>query len=674
MGVAAQDSSDDLIEAADRAAPQDVDSGPGARDEDAREEAPSRRPLIAGALGATWALVVGVGLVACLVMLAWALSPNSGGESGAAWRAVGLVWLGAHQVPLQVSGLPLTLYPLGALLPGLLLTRRGGAWSARLVVAPSPAEMLGLVAGAALAYGCGGAVLAWLSATQTTGASPLRALLVAGTVGAIGASWGIGRETGLLWLVRARVSHATWRTLAAGVTGALGLFVTGAALLAASLIAHVGDAVASLAAVSTGAAATVGLTLVDILSLPTLAVWAASLAVGPGFAIGDLGHLSVLGGEIATLPALPVLAAIPATAPGWAPILLVAPVLCGALAGRVRWREDLPTWPGALIAAAAVGGVLAPIVALAVALTSGSLGGGRLDQVGPDLATVTLAAVALVVLGFLGEAGLQTLRLSWDLHQASLRGLPQPAPGPRSSDAGPDPADELDGLIGVGDPIGAVAADAPAPGDGADSAPRSLTSVVTSAGSAARSRMVWVAGAASSRVQVVAGATAGRLRPSTAAEEGVDHTNGGDPAPDGSAAPGPRPGDPEAATAEASATESPKTSEATAEVSSPESPDTSEATAEVSSPERPDTSEAPAAVRPADSIDPTETAELPVVGSAQRSSDDPAADDPAADGRADPGPAAAEEPDPSHAGCSDAAGAGPPAPGSAAGDPPWAGL
>ena len=39
----------------------------------------SRRPLIAGAAAGAWSLLVGIALVTCVVMLVWAVSPNSAG-------------------------------------------------------------------------------------------------------------------------------------------------------------------------------------------------------------------------------------------------------------------------------------------------------------------------------------------------------------------------------------------------------------------------------------------------------------------------------------------------------------------------------------------------------------------------------------------------------------------
>ena len=180
--------------------------------------------------------------------------------------------------------------------------------------------------------------------------------------------------------------------------------------MALSLIVHVADAARALGAIDGGILAAAGLTLVNVLTLPTLAVWGAALAAGPGFGLGHLGSLSAFGGEVGALPALPVLVTIPQSVPGWAPLLLAGPVACGVIAGRVRWRADVPSWPGALLTGLGVASVVTPFVVAGVLLTSGSVGGGALSQVGPELGPVTAAAVGLVLLGFLGEAAGQSLQ------------------------------------------------------------------------------------------------------------------------------------------------------------------------------------------------------------------------------------------------------------------------
>lgn len=381
----------------------------------------SRRPVVAGLAAGLWSLLVGVALVTCLVMLAWAVSPNSAGDSAAAWRAAGSVWLGAHQVPLDIGDRSLTLLPLGAVLLGLLLTRRAGRWAGRLLAGTTPREAQAIVVSCALVYGAGGAGVAWLATGPGTSASPVAAFLRTAVVAMVGVTWGISREAGLVAWTRARVSDAAWRTVMGGLAAVVGIFAVGGLLVSVSLVRHFGQIADTLAGLDAGPAGALALTVLGMLCLPTLDIWAMAVVVGPGVDLGSAGALNAFGGQVGALPALPVLAAIPTTVPGWGPLLMLVPGALGVLAGRIRWGRDLPTLTGTAASAVGLAGVVAAFMGGLVLLASGSLGGGRLADVGPQALPVAAAASGLVVLGFLAEAAFQSLRLSWELHQAERR-------------------------------------------------------------------------------------------------------------------------------------------------------------------------------------------------------------------------------------------------------------
>lgn len=396
-------------------------SDPEVLDLDAGVQEPSRYPVVAGAAAGLWALLVGVGIVTILVMLAWAVSPNSAGDGAAAWRAAGSVWLGAHQVPMLVGDRELTLLPLGALLLGLLLTRRSGRWAGQLLNDPTPAETVGIISACVAVYGAGGAGVAWLSAGDGTRASPVTALMWTGAVALVGVTWGVAAQAGLGGRLRALLSDAAWRTVVGATAAVIGLFAAGGVLVTISLVRHFGQVTATLADLEAGPVGALALTLLGILSLPTLDIWAMAVLVGPGFTLGPAEGLRAFGGQVESLPALPVLAAIPTAVPGWAPALLLVPVALGWLSSRIRWGRDLPTLSGALVSAVGVAAVVMAMVTGLAVLASGSLGGGRLAAVGPTPLVMGACAAGLVLLGFLAEAGFQGLRLSWELHRAEQR-------------------------------------------------------------------------------------------------------------------------------------------------------------------------------------------------------------------------------------------------------------
>ena len=263
--------------------------------------------------------------------------------------------------------------------------------------------------------------MAWLSESPGTGADPVQAFLFTAVVAAVGVTWGIAKEGDLVARARARTSDAAWRTAMGAVAAVVGLVAVGGILVTVSLVRHFSEIATTMADLNAGPVGELALTVVGVLCLPTLDIWGLSVIVGPGFELGSGNGLSAFGGEVEILPALPVLAAVPAGVPAWAPVLLCVPVALGVLAARIRWGRDLPTLTGTIASGAGLAGGVALLVAGLCLLASGSLGGGRLAAVGPQPLAVAGAAAGLVLLGFLAEAAFQSLHLSWSLYRVQRR-------------------------------------------------------------------------------------------------------------------------------------------------------------------------------------------------------------------------------------------------------------
>ncbi|PFG40526.1 hypothetical protein ATJ97_3056 [Georgenia soli] len=145
---------------------------------------------------------------------------------------------------------------------------------------------------------------------------------------------------------------------------------------------------------------TVVMVLAQLLYLPTLLVWALSWVAGPGFAVGT--GTSFAPGEVlaAPLPAVPALGALPspeAPGPQW---VVVAPVLVGVVVGVLlhrRRREPSLARAAGGAAVAALGAALA--VGLLVLAAAGSIGPGRMADVGADPLAVAGMVVAEVGAG-----------------------------------------------------------------------------------------------------------------------------------------------------------------------------------------------------------------------------------------------------------------------------------
>ena len=113
-----------------------------------------------------------------------------------------------------------------------------------------------------------------------------------------------------------------------------GLLAVGALLVAISAIAH-SDRIAAVAeALDPDLPGMLALAMAGAALVPNAVVWAASYALGPGFALGAGTSVAPGAVELGIVPALPALAAVPADAPGpWGWLVLAGPIGVGVLTG-----------------------------------------------------------------------------------------------------------------------------------------------------------------------------------------------------------------------------------------------------------------------------------------------------------------------------------------------------
>ena len=238
------------------------------------------------------------------------------------------------------------------------------------------------------------------------------------------------------------------RGAAVVVVGLIGL---GAVVAALALLLRGGEVVALFQAGNVDALGAVVVTLAQLAYLPTLAVWGMAFAAGPGFAVGTGTAVSPSGTQTGVVPGIPLLGAIPDSTTPWLLLLALVPVGLGALAGwiarsrlvaprasavrgNVRGSAEaaddgertavltglLATAPviepepepersvppgeedpiGArLVIVAGIAIASAAAAATLSAMASGSLGPGRLAQMGPEPGPVALAVGLEVILG-----------------------------------------------------------------------------------------------------------------------------------------------------------------------------------------------------------------------------------------------------------------------------------
>lgn len=354
---------------------------------------PRSLPLVATA-SAGCAAGIGLAVVTAVVLLAWSTDPASSAGASVALHAAGHAWLLVCGVPLDVPGGRLGLVPLGAaVLPVALLWRAGVAAAKAASVADLRAAAQ-VTAALAAAYGVLAATVAALAATPAVRVAPLRALVGASVLAAVVGGAGVLRGSGRAGALAVRLPAWVPGLLVAAAAGLLVLAGTGALLVGTSLGWHAGRSELLIRALAPGSGG-VGLFAIDLALLPNAVVWAACFAAGPGFAVGAGTAVTPFGVSLGAVPALPLLAALPAGGGALLPALpaLLGPLVAGAVIGAVVLRR-LPGGDRRTCAAAAAASGAGAGMALGLAawLAGGPVGPGRLAVVGPSPWQVAVAA------------------------------------------------------------------------------------------------------------------------------------------------------------------------------------------------------------------------------------------------------------------------------------------
>ena len=259
-----------------------------------------------------------------------------------------------------------------------------------------------------LVYAIGLAVLA--SIGRSADSSPMvtsavvSGAMVAVTGGLIGLLWSLRREptetvpgVRVLDLLPAPYGDIARSALIA-VTGLLGV---GMAIVVVALLLSVPAQSALFDALAPGPVGGLVLTLVQLALLPLLAVWALTVVLGGTVGVGTATGISLTGAETGVLPALPMLGALPSPGPfpGWAWALMILPAIPVAL-GAVRLVRDVADLAQRDRITAWVAYPVVVIVSLLLlaGLSTGGIGDGRLVHLGPQMSTLALPAIGIVVL------------------------------------------------------------------------------------------------------------------------------------------------------------------------------------------------------------------------------------------------------------------------------------
>lgn len=428
------------------------------------------RVLVAllAAFDAALAVVVGVIVVLAPLTLLWVLGLGQSADWSALWPASATIWQFGHLVPLLIA-LPgeylaatgidpsattfwLSLAPLAFTAFTAIFAARSGARASR-----ADAWFTGVVAGG-LVFA---ALTTLIALTSRNGVAAIHLwqavafpTLVFGLSAAAGALVTEWREAGagLVARLRDRVEatpHQWGEVPALAVRGTaavlVGLLGAGALLVVVALVLRGGEVIALFESGHMDALGATVTTLAQLAYLPTLVVWAISFLAGPGFAIGTGTAVSPAGTQLGVVPGIPLLGVIPESVSSWLLLLALVPVALGAFAGWIvrsrlvsssgdhsgvdpgdepgdsREQEGGEGEPIAarLVLTLAIAALSAAGAALLAFLASGSLGPGRLADVGPQPGQVALTVGLEVLVG----AGI--LLLSPRPHMPRVPGRPR---------------------------------------------------------------------------------------------------------------------------------------------------------------------------------------------------------------------------------------------------------
>lgn len=412
---------------------------PGARETvklPGRRRPPERRgraPLpVAAAFATLWATIVAYVPVAAVIGLARTLEGEGG--LGGAMHAGLAGWLLGHGVPIGTSIGPLGLAPLLlTLLAGWRLNRAGlhvtRAIGARRSGSPGAALRVAGMIG--ITYAILGALAALAVDGRGTEVSAGRAAVNFFLAGFTFSLIGSLRGTDALVVIARRIPPMLRHGLRTGVVAALLILAAGAGLAGLSVAIGGGQAADMISAYQTGVAGQTGITLVSLAYGANGVVWAAAYLLGPGFLLGGDSAVRLTEVTLGPLPTLPLLAGLPNGPMGASgAALLAVPVLAAMAAGWLLTRRLMsvhhvvdghlvngrapgepapaePSWSLVLGAAVLAGPVAGLVLGLLSWLSGGSLGDGRLSEIGPVPWQVALVAtvVAAVSAGIGAAAG-----------------------------------------------------------------------------------------------------------------------------------------------------------------------------------------------------------------------------------------------------------------------------
>jgi Family of unknown function (DUF6350) len=378
-------------------------SRPGARDSGPHQAPGPKTAALTAVVAAGACVLTGVLACAAVAVVGW-LAATAGGAP-AAVRAGAVAWLVAHKATAGVGGGTIGLAPLGLTLVVVLCLYRAGRFTARVSEADRTGELVTASVVLSAAYGAGAALVALIASDGAVSVSPVSALLGAGTLALLAGGAGVLVESGAAEDIADATPDWLRESVPAALAAALTVLAVAALLLAVSLLGHFSRSTSLLGALDPGPVGALVLFAICLVLLPNAILYAVAFLAGPGFQLGTGTTVAPTGVELGNLPALPLLAAVPAdgATPGYLLVLTaVVPVVAGMVAGLVVIRRvaagpaaETVSWEGLALRAGLAAVLAAGLLLTLMVMAGGPAGPGRMADVGVPSALPAAAVLAV---------------------------------------------------------------------------------------------------------------------------------------------------------------------------------------------------------------------------------------------------------------------------------------
>lgn len=360
---------------------------------------------VASVLATLGAITLGLVTTFALVMAVWLFAAHGNESTTQVLRACGISWLGVQLVPVVIGGNVLGLLPWGFIVIPMVFLWKSTHWAIK-SSEPESAREFWLISGyITVVYSLLGGFLALISNTNDLHVVLWRAIVHCAVVSfcvtvACIVTYAPTRSILIEPLPRVIVD-----SLRPGALAALVLVLAGALGSLIALVIHFNEVRSVATLMAPSFLDGLFLAFLGIGYLPTAALWSMSYFIGPGFALGANAAISATQATPGRLPAFPLLASLPSEALPYGQLVILVPILAGVALylslPRLQWRAQEKSFGPSLghmisgyevVVTVIADVILALIVFLLCAASSGSLGTNQLAFVGPRPFEVATAA------------------------------------------------------------------------------------------------------------------------------------------------------------------------------------------------------------------------------------------------------------------------------------------